>query len=227
MTLPVLFIGNRAYSSWSLRPWLVLRWAGISFEERLINLDAPGYAEQSIAEVRAVSPSGRVPALRVGADSIWDSLAIAEWAAEQRPQALLWPTDPVARMYARCATAEMHSGFAAVREHLPMCLRVRRPEQAWNPATRRELDRIRTLWTSLRERFGAGGPWLLGARSIADAFFAPVVTRLRTYSVAMPPVVNEYCETVLEDADFLEWEKAGLAEPAPQRFVRQIDERYA
>lgn len=223
---PILYIGNRNYSSWSLRPWLVLRWAGIDFEERMIDLDQPGYAEQRIAAIRAVSPSGRVPALEVDGLGIWDSLAIAEWAAERAPAAQLWPAEPAARAIARAATAEMHSGFSALRTHLPMHLAGRRSEQRWDAATRRDLERVFELWTGLRARHASGGPWLMGARGIVDAFYAPVVTRLRTYSVTVPPEVARYCETSLADADFRAWEHAAQAEPRPERFRRMIDDLY-
>lgn len=126
----VLFVGNKNFSSWSLRPWLCLRWAGIAFEERVIRLDQPGYGERRIAEVLAVSSAGTVPALEVDGLSIWDSLAIAEWAAEQVASGVLWPADPSVRAVARAATAEMHSGFAAVRRDLPMNLRRRCPRRS-------------------------------------------------------------------------------------------------
>jgi glutathione S-transferase len=219
----VLFIGYKNYSSWSLRPWLVLRWAGLPFEERVLRLDQPGYGQQQIADVKAVAPNGTVPALHVGglADTlgstpggtqadgwvIWDSLAIAEWAAEQVAPGVLWPQDPALRAQARSATCEMHSGFAAVRRDLSMNIR-RRMDRApeWPEDTRRQLARLDELWSGLRAQHSHRGPWLFGTRSIADAFFTPVATRLRTYAVELSDAATAYRDTLLADADFLAWE---------------------
>jgi glutathione S-transferase len=203
-----LIIGQKNYSSWSLRPWLVLRWGGIPFASTEVPLDQPGYGTQSIAMLLALTPNGTVPALQTDELTIWDSLAIAEWAAEQRPE--LWPAHPAARAIARSVTAEMHSGFAALRRDLPMNIQRRCPAQPWPDDTRRSLARVEALFTDCRSRFGAGGPWLFGRRSIADAFYAPVATRLRTYSVPLPPIAQAWCDTVLADADFLEWEEAAV-----------------
>ena len=207
----VLYIGDKNYSSWSLRPWLALRWAGIPFEERVLRLDQPGYGRQEIAEVKAVAPNGTVPALHAGgpADTlvIWDSLAIAEWAAEQVAPGVLWPEDPALRAQARSATCEMHSGFAAVRRDLSMNIRRRMERaQAWPDDTRRQLARLDELWSGLRAQHSHRGPWLFGTRSIADAFFAPVATRLRTYTVEACGIATAYRDSVLADADFLAWE---------------------
>jgi glutathione S-transferase len=208
-----LFIGNKNYSSWSLRPWLVLRWAEIPFEECLIPLAGPGYGRCEIPEVVAVSPSGRVPALRLDDGTVvHDSLAIAEWAAEHRPGASLWPSDARTRALARAATAEMHSGFAAVRRDLSMNIRRRMDACPALPEdTNRDLVRLWALWeAALAEH---GGPWLFGQRGIADAFFVPVATRLRTYSVPVPPAARAYVDQLLADADFRAWEAAGRSEP--------------
>lgn len=221
MNTPILYVGNKNYSSWSLRPWLCLRWAGIVFEDRLISLKQEGYGIQRIAEVLAVSPSGKVPALRAGDTTIWDSLAIAEWAAENSPEGALWPTDPDARAVARAAACEMHSGFPALRDDLPMNINRRCKVASWPEATQRDIDRVIALWTSLRERFAGNGPWLAGTRSIADAMYAPVVTRFRTYGVELPDRLTQYCETLLDDADFREWESS----PVTDRFPF-IDDRY-
>ena len=203
----VLYIGYKNYSSWSLRPWLVLRWGGLPFEERVIRLDQPGYGRQQIAEVKAVAPNGTVPALHSNGLVIWDSLAIAEWAAEQVAPGVLWPEDPALRAQARSAACEMHSGFAAVRRDLSMNIHRRlRSEPDWPEDTRRALARIDELWTGLRERHAHLGPFLFGRRSIADAFFTPVATRLRTYAVAVSPTATAYRDTLLADPDFLVWE---------------------
>jgi glutathione S-transferase len=201
-----LYIGPKNYSSWSLRPWLVLKWAGIAFNEHPIALDRPGYGEGRIADVVAVSPNGLVPALHVDGHVIWDTLAIAEWAHEQIGN--LWPADAWARAHARSATAEMHSGFAPVRRDLPMNILRRCPEQDWLPETRRSIDRICALWTDCRGTYGADGPWLFGERSIADAFYAPIATRFRTYSVTLDAISAAYVDTLMSDTAFREWEAA-------------------
>jgi glutathione S-transferase len=211
MATPVLYIGNKNYSSWSMRPWLVLRWGGISFEERVIPLGGPGYGKSKIADILAVSPSGRVPALHVGPLVIWDSLAISEWAAERAPS--LWPADADTRAVARSTVAEMHAGFAALRRDGAMNVRRRAGRRDWPDDTRADIARLEELWGALRAAYGAGGPFLFGARSIADAFYAPVCTRLRTYDVALDAVAQAYCETVFADPDFRDWEAAAAAEP--------------
>lgn len=211
----VLYIGYKNYSSWSMRPWLALRWGGIPFEERILALDRPGYGQQRIAEVVAVSPNGTVPALHAGGLTIWDSLAIAEWAAEQVAPGVLWPEDPALRAQARAATCEMHSGFAAVRRDLSMNIHRRlRSEPDWPEDTRRGLARIDALWSGLRERHAHLGPYLFGRRCIADAFFAPVATRLRTYAVPVSAHAAAYRDTLLADPGVLAWE----ADAIPNRW---------
>jgi glutathione S-transferase len=205
----ILYIGNKNYSSWSLRAWLALRWGGIAFEERLLRLGGEGYGKGRIAEVRAVSPTGCVPALQVGETVVWESLAIAEWAAERAPS--LWPTDPEARARARSVSAEIHSGFAAVRRDMSMNLRRRVAARDWPADTRADLVRIEALWRDCLER--SGGPWLFGARSIADAFYAPVVGRFRSYGVSLAPDLQAYAATVWADAAVGEWDEAARAEP--------------
>ena len=211
MTTPVLYIGNKNYSSWSMRPWLALTWAGIAFEERVIALGGPGYGKSKIDDILAVSPSGRVPALHVGDTVIWDSLAICEWAAEQKPD-VVWPTSAEARAVARSAAAEMHAGFAALRRDGSMNIRRRAGVRDWPEDTRADVQRLQELWGVLRGLYGAEGPFLFGRRSIADAFFAPVCTRLRTYEVAVDALSQAYCDAVFADAAFLEWERAAIAE---------------
>jgi glutathione S-transferase len=200
-----LYIGNRNYSSWSLRPWLCLRWAKLAFSEVEIDLAQPGYGVQGIAEILAVAPNGRVPALDVDGLVIWDSLAIAEWVAEQVP-AGLWPEDPARRAIARSVTAEMHSGFAAVRRDLSMNIRRRSIVAAWPDDTRRDIARIDQLIGGLRRQHAGQGPWLFGERCIADAFYAPVATRFRSYGVSLSADAASWCETVFADADFRAWE---------------------
>lgn len=211
MAAPVLHIGNKNYSSWSMRPWLALKWGGIGFQEHIIPLGGEGYGRSEIAAVRAVSPSGRVPALHLGDAVIHESIAICEWAAEQAPS--LWPTDPIVRAEARAAAAEMHAGFAAIRRDMSCNIR-RRLEQApqWPADTQTDLKRLFELWGGLRARYGGEGDFLFGQRSIADAMFAPVCTRLRTYAVAAPDDAQAYCATLFADAAFQDWERAAEAE---------------
>jgi len=166
MAAPVLFIGNKNYSSWSMRPWLALKWGGIAFEERIIPLGVEGYGQSQIKDVRAISPSGRVPALHVGGVVIHESLAICEWAAEQAPS--LWPADALKRAEARAAASEMHAGFAALRRDMSCNIRRRlKAAPDWPADTRADLAQLFDLWGRLRAAHG--GPFLFGERSIADA----------------------------------------------------------
>ncbi|MBY0422092.1 MAG: glutathione S-transferase N-terminal domain-containing protein, partial [Parvularculaceae bacterium] len=160
------FYGVRNYSSWSLRPWLALKWAGIAFEERFVDLDQDGYGRSAVKDVLAVSPSGKVPALHVDGVVLWDSLAISEWAAETRPEAGLWPEDPLRRAEARAVTCEMHSGFPAVRRDLSMNIRRRVAAQDWAEDVRRDIARLVEIWTTFRSRHAGEGPFLFGRRSI-------------------------------------------------------------
>lgn len=216
----------RNYSSWSLRPWLALTWAGIDFKERFVDLDQDGYGVSAVKDAKAVSPSGKVPALDVDGLTIWDSLAICEWAAEERPDALLWPTDRRVRAEARSVSAEMHSGFPALRRDLTMNIRRRVAPQNWADDVKRDIDRMTELWTTFRKSPRGEGPYLFGARTIADAFFTPVATRFRTYSVALPPAAQDYADTLLRDPAFLEWERRAEAEWKPFRQV-EFDKLYA
>ncbi len=209
----LLYVGNKNYSSWSMRPWLALTWAGIPFEERVIPLGGPGYGQSKIPAVVAVSPSGRVPALEVDGITLWDSLAICEWAAELAPSALLWPEDPRARAVCRSVTCEMHSSFAALRRDLPMNIRRRDPLRSLSEDTRDDIARVEDLWAATRARHGASGPFLFGARTLADAFFAPVATRFRSYGVPLRPASSAYCEAIFADPAFRAWEVAAEAEP--------------
>jgi glutathione S-transferase len=211
MSAPVLYLGNKNYSSWSMRPWLALKWGDIAFEEKLIALGGEGYGRSQIKAVRAVSPSGRVPALHVDGAVIHESLAICEWAGEQTPR--LWPADTITRALARAAASEMHAGFAALRTAMSMNIRRRLDvEQNWDPDTRADLERLFALWGGLRARHSAEGPFLFGQRTIADAMFAPVATRLRTYKVSAPDAVAAYCDTIFADAAFKQWEAAAETE---------------
>ena len=221
-----LYVGNRNYSSWSLRPWLCLTWGGLAFDTVDVELDQPGYGQGQIADVLAVSPTGRIPALHVDDLVIWDSLAIAEWAAEAAPSAGLWPTDPRARAVARAVTAEMHASFAPLRSDLPMNLRRRARATDLPAETRGDIARIDALWCDARARFGAAGPYLFGARTIADAFYAPVATRFRTYAIELSPTAAAYRDALLADDGVRAWEASAAAQPV-KRFSRaDLDARH-
>jgi glutathione S-transferase len=195
-----------------MRSWLVLKWSGIVFETRIIPLGGPGYTRREIPEVLALSPPGTVPVLHLGSDVIADSLAISEWAAEQRPS--LWPSDPVARAHARSAACEMHSGFSALRSEMPCNVRRRTEPRSPQGELARDIARIEALFGALRGRFGQGASYLFGADpTIADGFFTPVATRLRTYGVVLGDVAQRYCNALLREPAFVEWEAAALQEP--------------
>lgn len=221
-----LYVGNRNYSSWSLRPWLVLRWAKIAFEDVEISLSQPGYGKQGIAEVLRRSPSGRVPALHAGSLVIWDSLAIAEWAAEEKPEARLWPVDRATRAMARAVVAEMHSGFSNIRNDLSMNIHRRCKADRLRDGTRAEIARVDQLWTELRRQRAGEGPWLFGARTIADAFYAPVATRFRTYGIAVSNEAQAWCDAVFADPDFRDWEALSKAESWDRPGFPVIDGLY-
>lgn len=211
MTQPIFYLGNKNYSSWSLRPWLALTWGNISFEERIVQLGGPGYGKSASAAILAVSPTGCVPVLHLGDWVIHDSLAICEWAAEQTPS--LWPVDASERAFARSISAEMHAGFSALRTSCPMNLRLRTTARDWNEETRSDIARVQAIWKSLRTRYASRGPWLFGSPTIADAMYAPICTRFRSYGVELEPLCQSYCETLFADPAFRSWETAALEDP--------------
>lgn len=206
-----LVIGNRNYSSWSLRPWLAMKQAGIAFDEVRILLNRP----DTTAQILRYSASGRVPCLVDGALSVWDSLAICEYVNEQYASNVLWPDDVGPRARARSISAEMHSGFQALRTHLPMDVRGRYPDRGAAATARADVAadvaRVHSIWSDC---LGAsGGPFLFGRFSIADAFFAPVVTRFRTYAVALPSALSAYSDAVFALPAMQQWVAASTAEP--------------
>jgi glutathione S-transferase len=202
-----LVIGNKNYSSWSLRPWLLMKHVGLEFQEVLIPLDTPETREQ----IDRVTPSGRVPVLRQGTLCVWDSLAICEYVAELSGSG--WPQAREARAVARAVCAEMHSGFSTLRSLWPMNARARNRRTAVTAALEADIERIDELWNDCRGRFGGGGPWLFGEYSVADAMYAPVVLRFNTYAARISQTARWYIATVLEDAPLQEWLQAAKQEP--------------
>lgn len=204
----ILVIGNKLYSSWSMRPWLLLKQAGIAFEEAMVPLYRPGSTEA----IRRSSPAGKVPVLLDGAITVWDSLAILEYAAERWPEAGVWPGDAEARALARSISAEMHAGFAALRRGCPMNLGKRYAWRDRGEAVAKDAARIEELWIDARRRFGGSGPFLFGAFTAADAMYAPVVTRLDTYGFPVRPETRAYMDAILTLPAFLDWREAALQE---------------
>lgn len=203
-----LLIGNKVYSSWSLRPWLVATHFGIPFEEILIPLDLPDTAER----IRKVSPSGRVPCLVVDEGlAIWETLAIIEYFAEIRPDLPIWPRDPRARAVARAISNEMHAGFTGLRSACPMNLRKSFPFRDFGRKAAEDATRIVELWRDARSRFGTAGPFLFGEFSAADAMFTPVVTRFDTYGWPVEPDTRSYMDAVMALPAFHRW-REGAAE---------------
>lgn len=204
--MPTLFIANKNYSSWSLRPWVLMRELGIPFEERLVPFGGPSDPH----DFHAFSPTGKVPCLVDGDMAVWDSLAIAEYLAESTPR--VWPGDRAARAWARCASAEMHSGFAALRGTCTMNCGLRVHLETLPDALRADIARIDALWNEGLMRFG--GPFLAGdAFTAVDACFAPVAFRVQTYGVALSPLADAYARRLLELPSMRDWYAAALQEP--------------
>jgi glutathione S-transferase len=205
-----LVIGNRNYSSWSMRPWFALKAAGIPFDEVVVPLFEPGYKEA----IAAHSPSARVPCLIDGDVVVWESLAILEYLAEEFPEAHLWPEDTKARAVARAAAAEMHAGFQTLRAALPMNLRARFPGHGQTPEVMANVARIETIWDQCQGASGQTGPFLFGANPNAvDAMFAPVVTRFRTYAIPLSPKAQAYVDAILATPAMAEWDRLAKDEP--------------
>jgi len=208
-----LVIGNKNISSWSLRPWLAMRHAGLPFREINIRLRQPGTRD----EILRHSPSGKVPILLIDGQAVWDSLAILEFLAETHPEAELWPADGSARALARSVSAEMHSGFAALREHCSMDLLARQPMATLPDAVAADVRRIVALWKDCRRRHGASGPFLFGVFTAADAMYAPVASRFRTYLPDLAPwgddgTAQAYVGALLALPAMAEWEEGARRE---------------
>ena len=207
MTLK-LIIGNKNYSSWSMRPWVAMKAAGIAFEEILIPLDAPDFK----ARVGAHSLAGKVPVLVDGEAAVWESIAIIEHLSERFPDAGIWPKEAVPRAFARSLATQMHGGFAALRSALPMNLWRPIEARAIPEAATRDIAAITAAWRDARAAHGAGGDFLFGAFGGVDAMYAPVASRIRTYAVPVDPVSAAYVEAVHAHPAFVEWKEAGLRE---------------
>ncbi len=203
-----LVIGNKNYSSWSLRPWILMKHLEVPFRELLVQL----YQPETRDELEKYSPSGKVPVLRKGDLCIWDSLAICEYLAEMTGRG--WPKQADARAVARSVSAEMHSGFVNLRSEWPMNARARNRHTAMTPNLEADVDRVEEIWSECRSRFGkSGGPWLFGEYSIADAMYAPVVLRFNTYGAQLSETARWYMATVIEDPIMQSWLRASHDEP--------------
>jgi glutathione S-transferase len=202
----LLTMGNKNYSSWSLRPWIFLKHVGLTFDERVLPLDTAEFAR----DVATVSPTRRVPVLQHGSLLVWDSLAICEYASEVAGRG--WPQAREPRAIARAVCAEMHSGFSILRSQWPMNARATGRRTAPNSERSADIARVETLWSDCRARFGEGGPWLFGEYSVADAMYAPVVLRFRTYDAIVRDTSAAYMATVLADAHMRDWLAASSAE---------------
>jgi glutathione S-transferase len=205
---PKLIIGNKNYSSWSLRPWLLMKEAGIDFEEHRVALDMPGTAK----EIAEFSPAGKVPVLILDDVVVWDSLAIIETLADRWPDKFVWPEDPAERALARSICAEMHAGFSYLRNCMPMNCRAMGRKVAIPDELGADIDRVIAIWSDCHKRFGDRGGWLFGRFSAADAMFAPVVLRLRTYGINLPESAGFYPHRLLESKAMQEWLAAAECE---------------
>jgi glutathione S-transferase len=204
-----LIIGNKNYSSWSFRPWIALKVAGIPFEEEVLPIETPQFR----ARLDAVSGTGKVPTLIDGDIRVWESLAILEYLADKFPDKTLWPADPAARALARAISSEMHAGFVPLRQNCPMNM--------WRPVLKRDLGddvkkniaRIDSMWSACRKRYGQGGDFLFGTFGAADAMYAPVVSRFHTYAIDVSPPVRAYMDAVMALPAWAEWHAAAVREP--------------
>jgi len=214
-----LAIANKNYSSWSMRPWVLLTQAGIEFEEIQLKFSDEG----KVRDIEAYSPTRQVPVLIVDGEPVWDTLSICEAVAELFPQKNLWPADARARRMARSICAEMHAGFRNLRGAMPVNIRASLPGKGMSPAVQQDIDRIVEIWQSCRARFGGNGELLFGQFGIADAFYAPVATRFLTYAVTLPPAAQRYAGALLALSAVREWMAQARRET---EFVR-ADEPYA
>ncbi len=216
-----LYLGNKNYSSWSLRAWLLMKHFGIPFREHLVSVAGRDYN----AALKPLAGNARVPCLHDDGFQVWESIAIAEYLAEKHPA--MWPADPKARARARCISAEMHSGFAKLRTAMPMNLKFKLKGKPASPEVQREIDRIVEIWSEARSQFASGdGPWLFGDFSIADAMYAPIACRLHVYNVDLPPVATAYRDTVLAHPALVEWTAAALQETEAHAHYDRLADEY-
>jgi len=205
-----IYLGNKNYSSWSMRGWLAVKLSGAEFDEVVIPLDQADTRET----ILRYSPSGLVPVIHHGERIVWDSLAIGEYLAETFPDAGLWPADAGPRAHARAIAAEMHGGFATLRNHMPMNMRGSFPNRGREPGVQTDVNRICAIWRDTRAKYGAGGDFLFGERfTLADAMYAPVVSRFRTYKVELGEAEAGYAKAVWEHPAVKEWREAAKNEP--------------
>ena len=209
MTKPHLILGNKNYSSWSLRPWIGMAVMGIDFEETVVPLDQPKFK----TEILKHSPAGLVPVLHHGDITVWDSYAILEYMADAFYDLPWWPGDPHARAVARAVACEMHAGFSSLRGQLPMNIRVRVPDFTPSEEAQKDIDRVLSIWSDCLSTFGSGGDFLFGAFTIPDAMYAPVVTRLETYQVRVPDNIRAYMDAVQALPAMKAWTDASFDEP--------------
>ena len=216
-----LYIGNKNYSSWSLRPWLLMKHFGIPFAEHMVSVAGRDYN----AALKPLAGNARVPCLHEDGFQVWESIAIAETLAERYPQ--MWPADSKARARARSISAEMHAGFARLRTAMPMNLKFRLKGKPATPEVQRDTDRIIEISQEARSRFATGdGPWLFGDFSVADAMFAPIVCRFNVYNVPLPPLAAAYRDAVLAHPALQEWHAAALAESEAHEHYDRLAEEY-
>lgn len=216
-----LYIGNKNYSSWSLRPWLLMQHFAIPFTEHMVSVAGRDYNPA----LKPLAGNARVPCLHEDGFQVWDSLAIAETLAERHPE--MWPADPRARARARSICAEMHSGFAKLRTAMPMNLKFKLKGKPATPEVQRDIDRVIEIWQEARTQFAtADGPWLFGRFSIADAMFAPVVCRFDVYNVNLPPLAAAYRDALLAHPAMQEWTAAALQESEAHAHYDQLVDEY-
>jgi glutathione S-transferase len=216
-----LYIGNKNYSSWSLRPWLLLRHFGISFREHMVSVAGRDYNP----ELKPLAGNARVPCLHKDGFQVWESIAIAEYLAERYPE--MWPAEGLARARARSISAEMHAGFAALRTAMPMNLKFKLQGKPATAAVQRDIDRVIEIWAEARTRFAVGdGPYLFGDFSVADAMYAPVVWRFHVYNVVLPPLAAAYRETMLAHPAMQEWYAAGVLESEAHVHYDKLADEY-
>lgn len=204
-----LIIGNKNYSSWSLRPWLVMKYFHIPFHEILIPLYQEGYKQK----ILKYSPSGKVPLLIHKRLAVWETIAICEYLAEQFPKKNLWPKNKEARALARAVSAEMHAGFMNLRKNCPMNVRENKPKVGLNSDVKKDIERITNIWEDCRRRFGKGGDFLFGKFCIADAFYAPIVWRFNTYKIPLSGIPGKYFDAMIDLPAMQKWREASIQEP--------------